>query len=233
MLDIPRHRKILFDILRDLYSGQCASSLGFKGGTMLYFFYGLDRFSVDLDFDLLPSGDVVLVSSAVRRVLSKYGSIEDEMNKNFTWFFLLRYASGQQGVKVEISKREQPLNRYETKNFYGRDVVTLSLEDSFAHKLVAVTQRKNVANRDFFDVWFLLQKGVVFNDAIVAERTGKTGVEYLEVVREYAEKNIRSNSILDGIGELVSEKQKQWLKRDFKKELLVQLDFFIDQLRRK
>ena len=41
-------------ILKDIYTDASISSLlGFKGGTCVYLFYNLPRFSVDLDFDLL------------------------------------------------------------------------------------------------------------------------------------------------------------------------------------
>ena len=40
-------------ILKDIYTDVSISPLlGLKGGTCAYFFYGLPRFSVDLDFDL-------------------------------------------------------------------------------------------------------------------------------------------------------------------------------------
>ena len=53
-IDIATHRTILFQILKDVYTDtSIAPYLGFKGGTAAFMFYGLDRFSVDLDFDLL------------------------------------------------------------------------------------------------------------------------------------------------------------------------------------
>ena len=53
MLNKKKHRQVMFEILRDIYRSELGFYLGFKGGTMLYFFYNLNRFSVDLDFDLL------------------------------------------------------------------------------------------------------------------------------------------------------------------------------------
>lgn len=53
-LNVPEHKNILLQILKDIYSDTTISPfLGFKGGTAAYMFYDLDRFSVDLDFDLL------------------------------------------------------------------------------------------------------------------------------------------------------------------------------------
>ena len=53
-LDIATHKTVLFQILKDIYADTTLSPfLGFKGGTAALMFYGLNRFSVDLDFDLL------------------------------------------------------------------------------------------------------------------------------------------------------------------------------------
>ena len=53
-LDIATHKTLLFQILKDIYLDTSISPyIGFKGGTAALMFYGLDRFSVDLDFDLL------------------------------------------------------------------------------------------------------------------------------------------------------------------------------------
>ena len=46
-------------ILKDVYTDvSIAPLLGFKGGTCAYFFYGLPRFSVDLDFDLFSQDEI-------------------------------------------------------------------------------------------------------------------------------------------------------------------------------
>ena len=54
MLNIDKHRNIIFQILKDIAGDiDISPILGFKGGTAALIFYGLNRFSVDLDFDLL------------------------------------------------------------------------------------------------------------------------------------------------------------------------------------
>ena len=56
MINKEKHQLIMGQVLKDIYTDiSIASLLGFKGGTCAYFFYGLTRFSVDLDFDLLDS----------------------------------------------------------------------------------------------------------------------------------------------------------------------------------
>ncbi len=228
MLDQKKHRKILFEIIKSIYNSPVSAYLGFKRGTMLYFFHELDRFSVDLDFDLLNDRKSEEVFFTIKNILRKYGEIEDEMDKNFTILFELRYEVGQQSIKVEINKRRTEGDVYEIRNFYGTDVKTLSLEDSFAHKLIASMNRKGVANRDFYDIWFLFKKGAQPSEKVIKEIAGKDIREYCRELRTFIENNLSAVNPLAGLGELVDNKQKDWIKKKLKNELLSQLDFFID-----
>ena len=199
---------------------------------MLYFFHGLDRFSVDLDFDLLDETKENLVFEELRQILQKYGKVKDEANKAKTLYFLLSYGEGEHGVKVEISKRKEIKNAYEIRNFYGIDVSVVTLEDAFANKLVAATERKRTANRDFYDILFLFQKGIAPNEAIVFARTGEHLSAYLMILRKFVEKNSTEKSVLVGIGELVDGDKKQWLRKNLKSALLAQLDFALNEMKR-
>lgn len=143
--------------------------------------------------------------------------------------FLLSYGESEHGVKVEISKKIWKRDSYEIKNFYGTDVKVLKLEAAFAHKLVASTERKRTANRDFFDILFFLKKNIAFDDEIIVERTGKSRKEFLIFLRDYIEKKELKRGILEGLGELLSEKRKQWAKKELMPELAGQLDFLISQ----
>jgi len=232
MFNTNKHRQILFNIIRDIYQSPVGGYLGFKGGTMLYFFYELDRFSVDLDFDLLDISKKDQVYAELKEILRKYGKIKDEAGKMKTLYFLLSYGDGEHGVKVEISKRSGVENSYETKNFYGTDVLVVKLEDAFANKLVAAMERKRTANRDFYDIYFLLKKGIVPNEKIITARMEKSTEKYLLSLRDFVEKNISETSVLEGIGELVDNSRKDWLKKHLKNELLAQLDFFLNELKR-
>lgn len=226
MLNVKEHRKYLFNILTDIYNSPAGKYLGFKGGTMLYYFYGLGRFSVDLDFDLLDESKAVLVSQKMRKILEKYGTIADDRDKFYNIFFLLSYQKGQHGIKIEISKRSS-LTQYEIKNFFGKSIIAMKIEDAFAQKLVAATDRKRMASRDFYDIYFLFKNNFNFNEAIIKERTQKSAREYLTFLKKFINKNISKKNILHGIGELVDEKQKDWIKKNLKKELISQIDFFL------
>jgi len=229
MIDIKLHRKYLFNILSDIYSSPVGAYLGFKGGTMLYYFYNLDRFSVDLDFDLLDETKAGLVQQKIKEILEKYGDITDEKDKFFNIFLLLNYQKGQQEIKVEISKRNSALSRYETKNFYGKSATVINIEDAFAEKLVAATDRKRMASRDFYDIYFLLKNNFNFSEKVIQERTGKDAVAYFRDLKKFISQNLTERNVLAGLGELVDSKQKDWIKKNLKKDLLAQIDFWLDE----
>lgn len=87
MLDINIYRTVLIRILKDLYSDlDIGPFLGFKGGTAAYLFYNLDRFSVDLDFDLVDVDNQDLVFEKVKNILKEYGELRDARKKRYTFF---------------------------------------------------------------------------------------------------------------------------------------------------
>jgi len=229
MLNVKLHRKILFELITDLFRSSIAHSIGFKGGTMAYFFYGLDRFSTDLDFDLLDEHKLDEVKKIMPKILIKYGQLKDESDKRCTLFYLLNYLKENQNIKIEISKRTQYKYEYITTNFYGTDVSILSESDAFATRLLACTTRNRLANRDFYDVYFYLKKGVLPNENIIKHVTHKDLRTYFEYLITFIDKNISSRSIIHGLGELVDEKQKMWIKNNLKNELINRLNYFISE----
>jgi len=87
-LSIPaKHKNILVKILKDIYTDSTISTvLGFKGGTAATLFYGLDRFSVDLDFDLLDSGKEDYAFERVKEIMERHGKLKQARKKRFNLF---------------------------------------------------------------------------------------------------------------------------------------------------
>jgi len=70
-LDYPKHKNIMLQILKDIFSDtSLAPYLGFKGGTAALMFYGLDRDSVDIDFDLLDENKEQEVFEKIQKIAS-------------------------------------------------------------------------------------------------------------------------------------------------------------------
>ncbi|MBU0649334.1 nucleotidyl transferase AbiEii/AbiGii toxin family protein [Patescibacteria group bacterium] len=113
MLNKERHQLIMGQILKDIYTNtRIAPLVGFKGGTCAYFFYGLPRFSVDLDFDLLVPGEenIKKVFQEIQAIIGRYGAIKDECVKLNTILFEMSYGPEDRNIKIEISVREWPFD---------------------------------------------------------------------------------------------------------------------------
>jgi len=226
MLDIRKHRLILLQILKDIY---CDSQLGpllvFKGGTCAHLFYGLPRFSIDLDFNLLALDNKRFVFGKVKDIIEKYGEIKECREKRFTLFFLLSYEEKAQNIKVEISKKVFP-NHYEIRNYLGIPMLILKKEDMFSHKLASLLERRNIANRDLFDIWFFSKNNWDFNKELLELRVKMGWKAYLKKCIEEVEK-IDERYILQGLGELPNTQQKVWIKSNLKKEVIFLLKFYM------
>lgn len=221
-LDISIHKTILFQILKDIYSDTTiAPFLGFKGGTAALMFYGLDRFSVDLDFDLLDESREDVVFEHVLNIIQGYGTVRESNRKRFGLFFVLSYKDTARHVKVEVNRRNFS-SRYEVKTYLGVSMLVMVPEDIFAHKLMAMHERIGKTSRDIYDVWFFLRERFPINRAIVEERAGMSFDEFLQTCIRQLEK-MSNRHILDGVGELFTPSQKDWAKAKLREDTIALL----------
>ncbi len=231
-LNIPIHRNILVNILKDIFSDPSIGPiLGFKGGTAAELFYGLDRFSVDLDLDLLDGSREEYVFETIKTILEKYGTIKEAEKKRFTLFFLLSYLGKQnnsQNVKVEINTRDFN-SEYEVKSYLGISMKVMVPRDTFAHKLVAMSERMGQTSRDIYDVRFFLEKMWPINEEIIKNRTGLSLKDFVEKCILSLEK-LDNNNILLGLGELLTESQKDSTKAKLKADTIFQLKLLLKNL---
>ena len=233
MIDIQTHRLIMIKILKDIYSNfDLSSLLGFKGGTALYLFYDLPRFSVDLDFNLLDISRKDFVYHSIKKIVNKYGNIKDAFIKSNTIFFLLSYGTDEHNIKIEISLKDFP-NEYELKQYLGVPILVMKKEYMAANKLVALTERIGMANRDIFDIYFFLKEGWSINANIVELRTGMKLKEYIPKCIDFIEKMVDRKYILHGMGEILNGKLKAWVKNHLVTEVLFYLRYYLDQIDKK
>lgn len=226
MINKDLHKELLVKILKEIFSDpDIAESLAFKGGTAAMLFYGLDRMSVDLDFDLLSDAHTDIVFRSVHEILRKYGTVKEASNKRFNFFFLLSYENklkSAQNIKVDINKRAFG-SSYKLEHYLGIPMKIMVQEDMAAHKLVAMYQRIGKANRDIYDVWFFLQHSWPINKTIIEQRMKMSYKDFLKKCIEVLEK-LSDRNILDGVGELLTEKQKAWARTKLRTETIFLLN---------
>lgn len=158
--------------LRFIY-GEIAGELIFKGGTALWFFHGLNRFSNDLDFTLVGKVDFRSLMEHLKgsfELLNFPLTMKKVKDDEVSFSFRI----GVEGplftkeiercfVGFEISKRERVIEAPQTieadppyHDVLPFTVPVMELEEICAEKVRAILTR-NYA-RDLYDLWFLLRK---------------------------------------------------------------------------
>jgi predicted nucleotidyltransferase component of viral defense system len=232
MVNIDLHRSNLVNILREIYSDPLLrNSLGFKGGTAAMLFYGLPRFSVDLDFDLFDLKKKEAVFKRLKEVLPRFGAIIEAVDKQYTLFFLLNYQKGERGLKIDISKR--PLrHEYASKSYLGISMLVMKEADMIASKLAALLTRKKFAARDMFDVWYFLKENWQIDERVLEENTKMVLTEALEKAQEKV-KAVQKIDLLAGLGDLLDNKQKAFVREKLKDELVFLLKLYLDNAKKR
>lgn len=232
MLNKQKHQLLMGQILRDIYADiSIAPLLGFKGGTCAYFFYDLPRFSVDLDFDLLKSGEEIekTVFKKITNIAETYGAIKDSYVKRNTIFILLSYGEEDRNIKIEISTRSLPFaikDLYEPKEYIGISMLAAKKEYLFAGKLAALTLRGETAMRDIYDIYYFTKNSWEFNEEIVEFYAGKKIKDHLKDCIALIEK-IKDSEILQGLGELVEDGKKNWIRQNLRSEVIFLLNNYL------
>jgi predicted nucleotidyltransferase component of viral defense system len=223
-MDKNKHKLYMAKILSLIFKDKdLCNMMAFKGGTSLMFFHDLNRFSTDLDFNLINPEKLDIVYDKVRAILTQFGTIDDEAKKLYGPVLVLNYGKGERMLKVEISTRQYP-NHYEMRSLAGTEIRVMTMPDMFAHKLCAMGER--LSPRDIFDVCFFLQNHTEINEEIVMLRTGKSVSEYAawcaQRVREASPK-----LIMQGLGEVLNDaKSKVFVKNRLIEETSSALELF-------
>jgi len=137
---------------------------------------------------------------------------------------VLDYGFEERKLKVEISNRKFP-DRYELKDFLGINVRVMVIEDLFAHKLCALLDRDQLANRDLFDCWFLMNRQTPLNKEIIELRMQMSLTEYISTCIARIEK-MKDTGMLQGLGELMDPALKNFVKSKLKSEAISLLKFY-------
>ncbi len=229
MINKRKHRFVLVSILKEIYSDPVlASSLGFKGGTAAFLFYDLPRLSVDLDFDLLKKQNEEAVFQKLITILKEFGELREAVKKRYTLFFLVNYGKGERNVKVEVSRRPTIAN-YQVRHYLGIPILVMNKDEMVAGKLAALLTRKKFAARDLFDLWYFLKNGWQINEKILKAKTGLSLQQALEKARKKVA-TVPRNRLLQGLGDLLEESQKEMVRNKLKEDLLFQIDLLLQNI---
>lgn len=231
-----KHKSWLYRVLSVFYDDPyLASVLYFKGGTCASMLGLLDRFSVDLDFDLIGGkSDLVQARKIMEKIFQKLGLEIKDQSKNVPQYFLKYPAkiNERNTLKIDISFSQNSVssfNEYEARRFseIDRIITCQTTETMFANKLVALIGRykenKNIAGRDVYDVHHFFENKLKYKKEIVAERTGKSIEIFFKELIDFVEEKITNEFIDQDLNALLPNKKFQMIRKTLKQETLIML----------
>jgi len=227
-LDNSKHKSYLLKILLDVSRDPVLSkNLVFKGWTALLLLYGLDRFSTDLDFDLVDVNlDEKDILERVGKILSKHGEIKELIIKRYTIFWLVSYGDIDHNIKFEINRRWLT-GKYHTKSLLGIDFLVMEREDMCANKFLALLERNKIANRDIYDIHFILSQNFKINKELIEQKSGMSFKEYIRKMVVFLEWLWPKYNILDWLWLVLDEERKRWIKEYLVKEIIFLLRIYL------
>ena len=173
MQDLIKQEQFEIEVLDKLNSAKLLHPLIFVGGTMLRLCYGLNRYSVDLDFWFYKQVSIKKYYKKMFDVLNTEYYIKYSAEKYYTILFEIKSKNYPRSLKLELRKKDYKTNsqkidfeknRYEENIAYSKYsnlqvlVKTFSLNDMLKFKIETFLSRNEI--RNCFDIEFILKKGI-------------------------------------------------------------------------
>lgn len=233
------HKMQLYRLLTTILdSRQAAQSVYFKGGSCATMLGWLDRFSLDLDFDLAPTANSKLLRKSLTKIFKRLNlEVKDQAKEAL--FFVLRYqtkAGGRNTLKLGIVKNTVKSNEYQAFYFpeIDRYAICQTKETMVANKLVSLLDRfekyQVIAGRDVYDIHFFLSHGYPYKKEIIEERRKTTSERYLRRLKEFIEEKVTEKVLTEDLSYLLPYEKFRIIRKTLKRETLILLDDEIKRL---
>ena len=181
--------------LAGLYRGGFFDKAAFYGGTCLRIFYGMQRFSEDMDFSLLKADETFSLENYFDSIMSEFQSvgrnvmitkkekkiqtnIESAFLKDNTEVYNLSFSTEKQ-IKIKIEVDTQPPAGFSTEYKlillpFSFMVRCYTLSDLYAGKMHALLFRNwktRVKGRDWYDFEWYVRNNIALNFNHLQKRT--------------------------------------------------------------
>lgn len=221
-------QQLLIAVVDDTYISQ---HVCFKGGTCAEMSGFLDRFSVDLDFDLIDEIDDKLFRSRVDKITKRLGLVDDNRNTNSLFFNFKYKAPVNQRNKIKFSFFQNIVVSNDYKAIFlpeiNRTVKCQTIETMFANKLVTVIDRfnrnKEIEGRDIYDICHFFQEGFKFKEEIIKERTGLEVAKYFKKLIDFIDKKVTQTIIDQDLNMLLPLEKFNKIRKTIKQDTLLYL----------
>jgi predicted nucleotidyltransferase component of viral defense system len=221
-------QKLLISVIDDQYISQ---HVCFKGGTCAEMLGFLDRFSVDLDFDIVDQIDDKLFRKHIDKITRKLGLVDDNKNTNSLFFNFKYNAPVNQRNKIKFSFYQNIVASNNYKAMFlpeiNRLVKCQTIETMFANKLVTVIDRynrhKDIEARDLYDINYFFLSGFNFKQEIIKERTGLDTQEYFKKLIDFIDKKVSQKMIDQDLNMLLPLEKFNKIRKTLKQDTLLYL----------
>ncbi|MDP2691755.1 MAG: nucleotidyl transferase AbiEii/AbiGii toxin family protein [bacterium] len=231
------HRAWLYRLLTAIADDSVlASLLHFKGGTCAAMRGFIDRFSVDLDFELKDSQEITLSGKHLERIFASLGLKRDDRSNVVPQYFL-KYSNprgGRNSLRVDITCPAPVSNTFEKVRFADIDRIlsAQTLPTLVANKMVALMDRferhGSIAGRDIYDIHQYLLKGYPFNSAVIEERRSTEVLHFLKELSDFIEKHITLTNLDEDLNPLLPPETFRQIRKTLKRETILLLKDRID-----
>ena len=235
------HKAWLYRLLTGLIdSPKIREQIYFKGGTCAAMLDFLDRFSIDLDFDLDPKTDRALLRQKLHSLFERLDlKIKDESQKTLQFFLKYPSPPGKRNtIKLDMIDKKLKTNKYRPQYLQEIDrfMNCQTRETMFSNKLVAVTDRykknRTLAGRDIYDIHYFFGQGFDYDKEIIQERTGVDANNYFKKLKKFIEKKVGQTVIDQDLNTLLPKKKFNLIRKVLKLEILMFLRDEIERLER-
>jgi len=103
----------------------------------------------------------------------------------------------------------------------------LDIDFIVANKFLALINRSKLANRDIFDIHFILKNNLEINKEYIETKTWKIFENYIKEMILFLEKLWDKYNILDGLWTTLNDKQKNFVKQNLLPETIFLLHSLI------
>lgn len=227
------HKAQLYRLLIKLLDNpKISPNIFFKGGSCSAMLGFLDRFSVDLDFDLKEGADKKELRKELRGIFKDLDlTVKDESKKALQFFLKYQAPEGQRNaIKLEILDNPFHSIDYSPQHLkeIDRTAICQTIESIFANKLVALTdrykKRNTIAGRDIYDIHYFLSRGFNYKKEIIEERTGKPYLVYLKQLKKFIQNKVTQKVINQDLNFLLPYKRFNIIRETLKTETLMLLE---------
>ena len=176
----------LIDIALMSISRHIKNELIFKGGTCLYKFHKLNRFSEDINFSSIKEIKIGKLMNSIIKDFEKFGIkvLQHKKKEPFNSILITAKIKGPlctgnpssyASLGIDINFKSIVILAPETlsfKSIYPEiptfSVLCMQKEEIFAEKIRAILTRKRA--RDLFDLYFLLNQGIHSNKELIEKK---------------------------------------------------------------